>query len=87
MSSSYRRGRNGLHGQAGGQVAAGQEVHHRRVRVRHLQRARQRETAARHRRGNRMSAGPVPSSRCRGCGKHCACFPVALFTLLLLRCQ
>lgn len=64
-------GRHG-HGrrEAGDQVAAGQEVHHRSVRVRDLQGAERRETTdPRYRPGHRMPAGSVADSRRRGRGK------------------
>lgn len=57
------------HGQVGGQVATGQEVDHRRIRVRYLQRAGRRQTPARHGKGHRVSAGAVPDSRSRNRSK------------------
>lgn len=53
-------------------MAAGQEVDHRSVRVRHIQRAGRRQVpqAARRRQGHRMSAHAVPDGRRGSCGKR-----------------
>uniref|UniRef100_A0A2S2QUM1 Uncharacterized protein n=1 Tax=Sipha flava TaxID=143950 RepID=A0A2S2QUM1_9HEMI len=68
-SSSSSPGRHGHGRESGDEMAAGQEVHHRSVRVRDLQGAERRETTsvARDRSGYRVPAGPVANGR--RCGR------------------